>query len=400
MMTPVDVNEPSVNTAEKKTSGIKALNGIIISLLVLLFCNTTYLFYQFAQKVYKSDFPVHIATAKKGKGYSLMEVLFYRVNMLSDSPVVIPLLMSVIILLTVFATFWAIKQIQKVDGIEISDQAVMLASISLIFVSSLYVPVFQEAFYVSTDVTQPWHNSTYILMRLFAVPTFALYIRMEREYLTGIRFVDWILFAILLLLGNWSKPSFLIAFAPMMLFFLICDFIKTHAKSIWQNIKFGSAVLFSLPICFVQSGKLWNESNGNGVVTDFSFSRFKNGSIIPYTICGLAFPIFVTFIYVLKTREKRKILLQTWIMHAIANLEFTILKETGKRQKHGNFGWGRRITGFILYMVCFLKWVQLYRENKIQKSTFVVGLVFFIASVACGIVYFGIILSGQYNYKI
>ena len=56
---------------------------------------------------------------------------------------------------------------------------------------------------------------------------------------------NWIIFAVLLTITNAIKPNFILFFAPMMLIYLIADFIREKGKNVIQCIKYGSAALVS-----------------------------------------------------------------------------------------------------------------------------------------------------------
>lgn len=388
---------------DKKNQIIKIINMVLI---ISFFICSFYLFYNQSidheGKIFVSDLKAHMRSGRNGGGYSLMTKIFYMLFQIRTDTYLIALCIALIAVGTVFTTYWSFKLILSAEKINANNHWIFLASILMQFVCTVYVPVIYPHFYSGSACTQSWHNSTYLLMRLFAVPTFGLYVSMEKGYLQEISWKDGVIFTVLLILGNWSKPSFLITFALVMLWFLIVDFIKTRTKGTIQIIKFGIPVLLSLPVCFHQSNSLWKEGSGNGVRFNpqgvIDFLLHYDYSVICYFIFGLLFPIVATVVYLIKKGENRRILIQGWMLYIIAFIEHLTLKEYGKRENSGNFGWGRKIGGFVLFMVCIVKMIELYKADKIDKRTFYMLMLVYCLGVVSGIVYFGLLLTGR-TYK-
>jgi hypothetical protein len=223
---------------------------------------------------------------------------------------------------------------------------------------------------------------------------------MEQHYLSYITLQEMIGFTILLVLVNYAKPNFIIAFAPMMLIFLIKDFIVGKGMGTKQIIKFGICVLASLWILILQMKLLFPEDGNSGMAFTMKklLSFVTEISSVPYLICGLAFPLFVTAIMLIK-HYKANAHIKIWVFFVIGWLERTFLMETGERETHGNFGWGVKFCAFLLFLSSYVVLLSMYKSNEIKKSTFAIGNIIYLWHVLVGIVYFIILLKGG-NYFI
>jgi hypothetical protein len=96
-----------------------------------------------------------------------------------------------------------------------------LFTLVLNLVSAIYVPSFNETPYLGQGSPNPWHNPTTIMVRPIALLVFVIVIgecvRVQRGGFRkgqGLRVWKGILIAVLLLLSNLSKPSFVQIFYP------------------------------------------------------------------------------------------------------------------------------------------------------------------------------------------
>lgn len=388
-----------------KTTMIATVCGAIA--LLILFGATLYLFYNqslSSNTVFASDLPIHLRTGRKGGGYSLMTKIFWVLLTLWDNTLGCAIALSVITVATVFATAWLLQYLFAKVEIKTNYAVLLLVSMIFLFVGNMYIPELFEKFYRGSANTQPWHNSSYLLMRLFSVLTIGYYFKIEENYLSEIKLKDWLLFTLFLTLANWSKPSFLIAFSPIMLVYLIVDFISRRTKGTVQMIKFGTAVLCSLPVCFWQAGKLWPSEDGGGdsdggvtITMEKLVDFFQDSDSVWYVIAGFSFPLLVTVLCLI-FKQRNKILTASWLMYILSWLQQKMLVEYGERAAHGNFGWGRKFFAYFLYMVAFVECIRLYKEKKIPLVVCIIVLLVGLANIACGVYYFGQLLQGSTYY--
>ena len=94
----------------------------------------------------------------------------------------------------------------------ISKSCIWLVSVMLLFISNIPIPdVFPHIYDASfVSVTQPWHNSTYILMSFFGIWVLYYYFRIIKSVKSceKIALKDTVIFWIILSLCNYSKPNF------------------------------------------------------------------------------------------------------------------------------------------------------------------------------------------------
>lgn len=126
---------------------------------------------------------------------------------------------------------------------------------------------------------------------------------------------------------NYAKPYFIIAFVPMMLIFLIRDFIRLRGKKVVQMVKFGVCVLCSLWVLVFQYKILYPREGDSGVVvtTEKIIEFFSSFDSVYRAILGLAFPILILVI-AMKKHYVPSLLSKSWIMYIITRLEYIFLQ--------------------------------------------------------------------------
>lgn len=379
-------------------------------LFMLFSFSVFYLFLDQARGFYRSDLSVHLSNAITTGGYSINN-LFLKFFYSVAGAVGVATYLTLIVLGTVFcAGIWLKKQVDGEDK-ENSFQwsKALLISCAMCFLGGIYVPNVLPIFYLTPDYTgpgsafsicmQPWHNPTYLLMRLFGILTLFLFYHIRSKYLTeGITMKDWLLFTAALTLTNAAKPNFIIAFAPAMLIVLLKDFIKTRGKSFLRAFVFGSAALCSAPILFVQKRMLFDADNIKGTVergVALSSGPFvkllQDGYLQPILVTGCAFFVFVTIAAFVDHKIDEEILFG-WLMLVISLGEALFIIETGPRGFAGNFGWGVPFCAYALAVPC-MKRVVLLRE-RLQRSTYCLLLTPLILMLFTGAAYFAHLLGG------
>ncbi len=371
---------------------------LLFAILMYLFF---YLYYRQIQGggIYHSDLPAHIAAALNREGYSMLSIIYYIVK---------DIRLLAVILAAVSASLPFIIMLVLKNGLEkrecfFSWRILFFCGICLTFLAEIYIPVLAPFFYSFTTVTQPWHNQTYIFMKIFSLGVLMIYEKINKCYTEKIGGKDWIIFAILLTITNAIKPNFILFFAPMMLIYLIADFIREKGKNVIQCIKFGSAVLVSLAICLYQSQVLFPSDGDSGAIISFELLKqiISSPQLIWINIVCILFPICVLTLSVKqKMIRKNGMLIKAWIMYFIAWMEARCICETGPRANDGNFGWGMLAAGWILYIYSCREALEVFykRREKFSVADWILGvlsLVFLILSAISGLVYFSILLRGD-----
>lgn len=387
---------------QHKYSFAEVVAYIVFALsVVATFAVSWRLFYlQYSQSgegQFSSDLGAHISEALNGGGYSLMWMIFRIFYKISPTGLSLTFSMALITALTALAAMWCMQVVLKQMGVKKYGVLYMFAGVLALFMSSIYVPQYYSWYYKTTFGTQPWHNSTFLLMRLVGTLVVAMYLKMETNYLKKIEWKDAIAFIILLTLVNYAKPNFIIAFAPMMLIYLIADFIKGRGKGTVQMIKFGMCVIASLWVLLVQM-KLVYPSDGDsgiGFTLDNIKAFFSTKLSLVSLACGLAFPLFVSLLVLIK-KIRFGALGKMWIMFAVSMAQRIFFIETGPRRGHGNFGWGSRVCAYYLFIVSFATLVGMYKNKKIGKLTFALGIAIFLLHITSGLFYLKRLFDGDF----
>jgi len=310
--------------------------------------------------------------------------------MIDGSLVHIAMAVSLIYVATFFCIAYLFYVLVNSEKKSISYFRCFLISSPLCFLCGIYMPYLHEYFYTDSYITQPLHNITYLLMRVFGLLAVALFVRIRNSYLTeGVRIKDWLLFTVLLILTNYSKPNFIIFFAPAMLCELIYDFIKTKAKKLKSIVAFGMAVICSLPILIFQYSVLYPHTPEDSSGIEFTLKNIIEGltvqRICSDLVCALPFVIGVTIICIVKKKVNRNLVFG-WLMFVYAYIDYWLFSETGYRASDGNFDWGIFLASLLLTMICLERLLNI--KDDIKKPLFWIMIAILAEMIFCGVVYY------------
>lgn len=342
-----------------------------VAVSLIAFVSMVYLFWAQSIKLnglYYSDFMGHITRAIRngGSGYSLEGKIVVLLNNLTDGNTVgISIVLAIMVIATPAAIAYMLSQVSQRDirG-DLSVKQKYWIGLWSIFTGPLVVPYLWNWFYKNTMNINAWHNSTYMEMRLFSVTALALYFRIQQYYLDQdkkIRFQDWLFLALSLLISTWFKPSFFIGFAPVMLLWLLIDFIRhrKEGRTIRKIVIFGLAAIPAGCMAILQYMKLY------GFREDVSLAIKETQNVGLYlTRLGLfvLIPLIIYFFNrtTIKTEYKNgnRSYYQVLLLWAIEILMHFSLTEIGRNG--GNFGWGARIGNFLLMVFSMrLFWLNI-----------------------------------------
>ena len=398
-----------MNKGKKISLVILITKYLIPVVLLVLFTRLFYLQIRLP-KVYPSDITQHIKIAAAGNGYSILYKTLELLIVLTGEKyraIVIALFEGLMSVLTIYSTAsWIRKRYQTDNGIA------FLAAEGLLFLSSIYLPVIQPCFYKSGIVTQPWHNITYIGMRLFAVLTLSFFSDILDMYQQEMSFRDWMKIALPLAIATGIKPNFLLAFSWALLLFLIADAVKGgfRKKTLLQCIKMGTTVFPALIILYLQSKILYTgtaeaasgEASKIGITLLSSrfFSLGLKGTVLKL-VRGLLLAVIVAAYN--NRKDRRKASKFEYVLYLTALLQVIVFYETGRRANHGNFYWTLYISGYLLYVRIIAGWIRNLRDlnwqNIREKCYALVTSVLVAAHFVSGVCYF-ILLSLGSHYTI
>lgn len=339
---------------------------------------------------YQSDLPLHISMAvEDGWSYSFTGYIYRLLHGLcGGSSLGIAVFLAAAAFATVYATEAFVCYLGKYRR---KTWFTLTLALSLNLVMPAYVRAVGEYRYVSYQSGNIWHNSTYLCMRLAALATLLCYLRLEKKYREGLTGKEWCLFALLNIVCTGIKPSFLLAFSPVMGIFLLADlFRRVPLKRI---LVFGSALLPSGLVILWQNAVLFGGETGNGIEFRpwYSFSLHtqipKLAVVCSVLFCGLA--TLAVLKQVITDRDFRFLLL----MAALGLAEAICLTENGSRSVDGNFLWGYSFCLFALFSVCAVKWLKLGRKGAAGVLRIVLGAVYG-WHLYCGLYFFVSLVSG------
>lgn len=210
---------------------------------------------------YASDLPQHISFGLSGQGYSLL----YKIIGLLAGTFGTESVCAFESLLVVLTWYFAARLIEKISGFY--STVSLYVSLGLIFLTTINIPGIYSFYYINSIITQPWHNITYIGMRLFAVLTIFFFTDLYRSYPSQICLKDYLPVSLFLFLSACMKPNFLLSFSLALLIVLIADFAKDsrRAQNLRKYVIMGSTVFPSIAVLYLQSRSLYPAGIGGGV---------------------------------------------------------------------------------------------------------------------------------------
>jgi len=200
-----------------------------------------------------------------------------------------------------------------------------------------------------------------------------------------------------LVLTTGIKPSFLTVFAPAMALKLLWDLF--HKVPFKQIFIFGCAVLPACGVVLWQNMVLFGEDTGQGFALNpwFTFSLHADRPKAA-VLCSIAFPLVVAA-FSLKELIKDKKYFFAWLITGIGFLEALLLAETGSRSRDGNFIWGYAFSIFYIFIVSFVKWLQMRKRQMpiawMPKAMFALAGCVLFYQLYCGIYFFVCLLGGE-----
>jgi len=351
---------------------------------------------------YQSDLPLHISMiVEDGWNYSFTAYAYKALYLLCNGNTIgIALLLAICATATVYVTKQAICLLyrsQKTVGGQKIQEPCSWFTLLLALTLNLVMPVFLEFVgpyrYISYQSPNIWHNSTYVCMKLFALMTFLYYLKLERKYREGISYKEWVIFALLNIITAGIKPSFLLAFSPIMGIFLLVDlFRKVSFKRI---LIFGSALLPSGAVILWQNAVLFGEDTGNAMTFHlwYTFSLHANipkvAALLSIGFCGV---VILTYCKDIKWDKQFVFII---LMAMLGFLEALCLVESGARSVDGNFLWGYSFCLFVLFITTAVKAFMGPCGTKKEKAVKIIFLLLYGWHLYCGIEFFIRLVCGE-----
>ncbi|MCS6834869.1 MAG: hypothetical protein NZ750_02490 [Anaerolineae bacterium] len=223
----------------------------------------------------------------------------------------------------------------------------------------------------------PHYNPTTQVLRPFVLPLTVIGAGIfASKEASSWRRVGWV--ALALIVAALLKPSWHIAFLPVLALAGLWAMLRhqPHDGRL-LIVGYGGAGVLAL-------GFLWVIAYG-GVADDSGLAimplHFDGDPLyaLPYKLLlSLAFPLAVTLAYPQARRDGP--LLLAWATFGVALLQSLLFNETGSRMNHGNFLWGRAISGWVLFVLAVRVFIQQPRvawwtdERPARRAWLIWGL--------------------------
>lgn len=362
------------------------------------FALSFFIFYKEISGQVTSDFLDHIKSSMNGEGYSIMSFLILICNAITPSNISLVFLMSILCIITIIGSAKLMEFLIDEKDIDYIN-LIPLASTSL-FISKITISELSPIFYKRVlFVTQPWHNSTYILMRMFGIFAILYYFKIRKKGFDKLVFKNYFLFSSSLIVVNLCKPNYIIVFAPSLLIILIYNLLKDR-KTFFPSFKIGICVLVSLIVLFFQYKVLYTNDSSSGIALSInnaiSWIFYDNKLIINIFLTYL-FVVYCAYILLFKNKDKNYYLLaynDSLLFLFIGILEYLFIVETGPRAGHGNFGWSGYFFSYLIFVVSLSLVVKQYHKGIVNKSIYTICILFYLAHIVNGIAYYiGIVIG-------
>lgn len=385
----------SISSSKEKL--YKALFGAVLLVYgILLF----YLIYRqllveaFVPGPFESDTVAHVYLAVEEHYYhSLAAFIYLLLYKLPFAVYTTAFLLTAVTLLSIVATVKLLKLLAEKMGVKLSEGAFYLGAFCCNIHTAFYVKAVNRPHYIGYQCANMWHNSTYLFMRLFAILTVIVFIKLYGKYREGLSVAQWLGFTGLLMITTGFKASFLTVFAPVMAVLLLKDLVNKTKFS--KVLVFGLTVIPSLGVMYAQSLILGGESNGFAIAP-FEALSMRGDHPKVSLVLSVAFPLAV-LAFNFKELFKEKLYFWTYVLWAVGFLEVFLFIETGERALDGNFLWGYSIALFFLFAVSLVKAVKSYllkRDKTFYKVVFIGQMMIFSWHVLSGMWYFYRLLRG------
>lgn len=273
--------------------------------------------------------------------------------------------------------------------------ALIIASGTLMVVSAVWLPVFNENIYLGVGTPNVMHNPTLITVKPFAFLVLIIYSNLVLEDRFSRRMVALILCSVVSLLSVLAKPNF--AFAAifsMPLWLVFC--LRNENIFNWRRFIILLYPILLMVGCLMYQyfSKYGMENSSSKVVFDFlGVASLRSSNVFISLLLLSLFP-FLLIVFFPKVLNSYMVL-ATCATYIIACLQFIFLAESGPRYNAGNFGWGRQILISFVFCVCLAEFLKLCRMslNKIEKAKVTILAVIYIVHIISGVIYFNQLLK-------
>lgn len=350
---------------------------------------------------YESDLPYHISMAVEDDwAYSLTGLLYRLFFSTGFGNILTALFLGSVTVATIFATYLLLKELCMKCGVTKFYRPLLVAAS---FLTNVVMPFHLEwayyRWYIGWQSASVWHNSTYTCMKLLGTIVFLIYLKLEPKYKSGLSLKDWLLMALLFILVNAVKPSFILVFAPAMAIYLLVDFFQKVKFS--KIFLFGLTVIPSLLVVLWQNAVLFGDDTGNGIIFAYAHTMSLHGTHPKVSLLlSVAFPIFVALV-LWKEFFTDKWYRFCYLVWGVGLFQYVFLAEDGARSRDANFNWGYAFGIFLIMIISIVKLLQVWKQpkgifqNKFLRYSFLgFAMTLFAYQCYCGLYFFSRLCQG------
>lgn len=243
-----------------------------------------------------------------------------------------------------------------------SNTVVSVLALAIMFVGPLYIPWFNENYYLGQYISNTWHNPTNLMVKPFVVLSFYYIVKILDGFNDGnYNKKDYICLAIIAPLSCIAKPSWIQIIIPALAIYLIMLLACSRTKKTFLFClrvasSFVPAVLVILIQFIYLFGHVTEEQTSGIVIKPFyCWLQYSNSPIISFLI-SMSFPI-VVFVCNIKKLRDTDVKLSIYLIIS-GFLEYILLVEDGPRANDGNFGWGAALSVLITHVVAMEKFLS------------------------------------------
>lgn len=309
---------------------------------------------------------------------------------------------GVINMITYFIVYYIYNKFLDTN---ISRKIVSSLVFVLLIVEPIYISWYNQYLYLGQGSPNVWHNPTNPMVRPFAVIIFYMFLTMYKRYKNNISHTkmfkssEVLVLAILMILSQLAKPSFLQIFIPGLGIFLLIELISSKGKSFLFCLKIACICIPSVILIIVQYIiSFYYSVEDTGIAFGWLevAKAFAPNAYISVLLV-IVFPLFVIITDFKKLILKKDIQFSI-ILLAVGWLEYASLVEEGARKYHGNFSWGYLISLFIIWMVTLVYFIKYtfdsenFSQKKYKFITYI-GWSFLFLHFICGIYYISLFFT-------
>ena len=281
--------------------------------------------------------------------------------------------------------------------------AAAAASVLLHLSGAIYLPFFNPEPYLGQGSPNIWHNPTTITVKPLALLAFVLISSVlvrSRESNFEEKQPAWkyCLIALLLLLTNLAKPSFVQIYYPAIFVLMILWLFLYERKNLGLAVRLLIACIPSLALMIVQFILSFYSGSGEGAgirFAPFEVARLYTKSVAGSLLLVLAFPIVIGVSDLLR-KQVRWDDIFAWFLFGAGLLEKLLLAESGSRATHGNFNWGFVLGLYLVWFVSVRSWLARTCSENLPGSEggkdgmdigAILATVFLVLHFLCGFYY-------------